>query len=275
LSVLIDIDTKARHYVTMNDQQLISHIEDLGLSNKEARIYVACLSIGPSSVQRIADKSDIKRVTAYVILESLVGLGLVSQSVKGKKTYFIAEDPSNLRRLLEKREKELQEQRSSFEEVLPELSKLSAVTTEMPEVKFYEGLDGIRAMFADIFGKYKDSKNDIYSISNLDELHKSAPEREAKPNPDRVKNSIKSHIIYTSTNGPIYEGTDIEYNRESRFIPLDAYPVTGDINIIGDYVVLITLAGERPIGVSIRNTDMVRAMKTIFDMCWKISEQYL
>jgi len=35
----------------MNDQVLISHIEELGLSNKEARVYVACLSLGASAVQ--------------------------------------------------------------------------------------------------------------------------------------------------------------------------------------------------------------------------------
>src|SRR3954466_8633839 len=108
----------------MNNEQLISHIEDLGLSNKEGRVYVACLSIGPSPVQRIADESGIKRVTTYVILESLVGLGLVSQSIKGKKTYFIAEDPINLERLIDRRAQELKEQKQNFDVILPELQGL-------------------------------------------------------------------------------------------------------------------------------------------------------
>jgi sugar-specific transcriptional regulator TrmB len=115
----------------MEDQTLISHIEELGLSNKEARIYVSLLTLGPSPVQRIADQSGIKRVTTYVILESLIGLGLVSQSVKGKKTYLIAEDPANLRRLLEKRERELNEQKHNFEQLLPELQGLKVASGEV------------------------------------------------------------------------------------------------------------------------------------------------
>src|SRR6266699_2317106 len=109
----------ANYDVAMNDQQLISHVEELGLSNKEARVYLASLALGPSPVQKIADDSGIKRVTTYVILESLVGLGLVSQTSKGKKTYFIAEDPINLERLLDKREQEIQDQKHNFSQILP------------------------------------------------------------------------------------------------------------------------------------------------------------
>src|ERR1700677_1065025 len=129
----------------MNDE-LISHIEDLGLSNKEAKGYVASLMLGGSPVQQIADQAGIKRVTAYVILESLASLGLVSQSTKGKKTYFNAEEPSNLRRLLEKREQEVKEQKTSFEQVLPELKALKTLPKESPNVKFYDTPEGIRSI---------------------------------------------------------------------------------------------------------------------------------
>ncbi len=124
----------------MNEQQLISRIEELGLSNKEARVYVASLRIGPSPVQRIADQSGIKRVTTYVILESLVGVGLASLSVKGKKTYFTAAAPSNLGRLIEKRNQELIDQRASLEEVLPVLNNLEIVAPELPVADLAPGV---------------------------------------------------------------------------------------------------------------------------------------
>lgn len=258
----------------MNEQQLVSHIEELGLSNKEARVYVACLSIGPSAVQRIADQSGIKRVTTYVILESLIGLGLVSQIIKGKKTYFIAEEPSNLERLLEKREQELVEQKSNFIEVLPELNKLKTVPKEMPEVKFYEGADGVRSLFAGFFSNYKGSSHDIYAFSNVDQVHAFFPELSLNQgNPNRVKFNIRSHIIYTSARGPIYEKTDEASNRDSRFVPTDKYPVTGDISILGDYVIMVSLTGDRPIGITVRNTEMAQAMKAIFDMSWALAGQ--
>jgi sugar-specific transcriptional regulator TrmB len=116
----------------MNDQLLISHVEELGLSNKEARVYLASLGLGPASVQKIADEAGIKRVTTYVILESLVGLGLVSQTVKGKKTYFVAEDPVNLERLIERRRQELKEQKQNFDHILPELQNLKMQPKDSP-----------------------------------------------------------------------------------------------------------------------------------------------
>lgn len=259
----------------MNEQQLISHIEELGLSNKEARVYVACLMVGPSPVQRIADQAGIKRVTAYVILESLVGLGLVSQSIKGKKTFFIAEEPINLERLLEKREHELRDQRLNFQQVLPELGRLKAIPKELPEVKFYDGADGVRTLFATFFSSYKGSEKEIFVISNADQLHSFFPERKSgKGNPERVKLGIRSHLIYTSERGPFYHDTDKEGSRDSRFIPLEKYPLSGDISVIGDYVIMISMVGSRPMAVTLRNQDIAAAMRVIFQMTWDMAGQY-
>ncbi|MDB5178972.1 MAG: transcriptional regulator TrmB [Patescibacteria group bacterium] len=259
----------------MDDQKLISHIEELGLSNKEARVYVACLKLGPSPVQRIADQSGIKRVTTYVILESLVGLGLVSQNIKGKKTYFVAEEPSNLERLLEKREQELKEQKHSFDQILPQLLSLKTVPKEMPEVKFYDSVEGVRSLFANLFESYKGPSRDIYAFSNLDQVNAFNPERGmGNPNPDRVKHGVKSRILYTTIRGSILRDNDKEHDRESRFIPLDLYPMTGDISVFGDYVVMLSLDGNRSIGVTIRNGDLAHAMKVIFDMSWSLAEKF-
>src|SRR6185369_9751717 len=102
------------------------------------------LMLGPATVQKIADQSGIKRVTTYVILESLNNLGLVSQSTKGKKTYFVAEEPSQLRRLLQKKEQAIKEQQSHFDAILPELNQLKTLPTESPNVRFYDTAEGIR-----------------------------------------------------------------------------------------------------------------------------------
>lgn len=259
----------------MNEQELISHIEELGLSNKEARVYVACLKTGPSAVQHIADQSGIKRVTTYVILESLVGMGMVSQSIKGKKTFFVAEEPSNLQRIIEKNELQVKRQKVSLDKVLPQLLGLKTIPKELPEVKFYDGADGVRSLFATFFAQYSGPSRQIYAFSNLDQVHAFLPERvSGEPNPDRVKSGTTSKLIYTSNRGPILKNGDKDFNRVSRFVPEDAYPVTGDINIIGDYVILISFSDNRPISVSIRNHDMAEAMKAVFNMAWETAAAF-
>ncbi len=49
----------------------------LGLSQKEATVYVALLELGTASVQAIARRADLVRPTTYVILEALTKKGLV------------------------------------------------------------------------------------------------------------------------------------------------------------------------------------------------------
>src|SRR4051812_6506264 len=99
------------------NEQMIRQIEEFGLSEKEARVYLASLMLGPAGVQRIADQAGIKRVTTYVILESLIHVGLVSQSLRGKKTFFVAEDPVSLQRLLEKKQREIADQQRQFDSI--------------------------------------------------------------------------------------------------------------------------------------------------------------
>lgn len=275
LSKVIDFLEKYRYDAAM-DAQLISSIEDLGLSNKEARIYVASLMLGPSGVQSIADYSGIKRVTTYVILESLVTLGLVSQIVKGKKTFFIAEDPTNLRRLLDKREQEVKEQKQSFETILPNLIGLKALPKESPSVRFYEGAEGIRTIMDTYLNRAHLGKADIiYGFSNLDQIFSYFPDiREKGFNPNRMRESINSRMLYTSSQGPILKTNDTELNRESRYLPPDKFDMAGDFTIIGDTIIMLSLTGKQPLGVTITSSVLAQGLRVIFQGAWENAKTY-
>ena len=275
LSKVVDFINPYRYDAAM-DAQLISSIEDLGLSNKEARIYVASLMLGASGVQSIADYSGIKRVTTYVILESLVTLGLVSQIVKGKKTFFIAEDPTNLRRLLDKREQEVKEQKQSFETILPSLLGLKALPKESPSVRFYEGVEGIRTVSETYMSKarMKEAKM-IYGVTNLDHVFNYFPEiRERKFNPNRLSEGIASRMIYTSSLGPILKDDDAALNRESRYLPSDRFNMAGDFTIIGDTIIMMSLTGKQPIAVTITSSVLAQGLRVIFQVAWGNAESY-
>jgi HTH-type transcriptional regulator, sugar sensing transcriptional regulator len=258
------------------NEQLVTHIEELGLSNKEARVYVANLMLGASSVQRIADQAGIKRVTAYVILESLIGLGLVSQSNKGKKTYFVAEDPNNLQRLLDKRQQELQDQKQNFDQILPELLGLKSVPKESPNVKFYDGAEGIRSVMATfLVTQQREKIETLYGWSNFDQLEAFFPEiKEHSGNPARTKSGIPSKLIYTTSRGPVYKETDKLRNRESRYVPADQFPLNGDLTIAGKHVIMLSLDPHHPIGVTIESAELAKTMMSVFQLSWAAAEQY-
>ena len=77
-----------------------SQLRELGLSENEAKVYLAMLELGPATVLEIAAKALMNRPTVYVQIESLKQRGLVSTQSKGKKQIFIAESPSHLESML-------------------------------------------------------------------------------------------------------------------------------------------------------------------------------
>lgn len=75
----------------------------LGLSQKEAKTYVALLEIGKGTAYAIAKQSGLKRPTVYVILDELRKKGLAIKIPHAKNQVFIARDPEEFFSDLENR----------------------------------------------------------------------------------------------------------------------------------------------------------------------------
>lgn len=108
---------------------MIEMLLKLGLSEKEAKVYLAALELGSSPAAKIAEKSQVNRPTTYVILEKLCQIGLATSYEKGKIQYFTAEDPEQLQRLVDEEELILQDK----------LRVLKAIPHFLP----YQGKSGI------------------------------------------------------------------------------------------------------------------------------------
>ena len=87
----------------MKTNQLLESLKDLGLEENEAKTYFASLSIGPSTIQKIANVAGIKRTTAYDIVSGLKQKGLMNIQVEGFKKKYTAEDPQKLESIIEAR----------------------------------------------------------------------------------------------------------------------------------------------------------------------------
>ena len=77
--------------------QILNILKQLGLSEKKARIYLALLELGGGSVIDIAKKTKIKRTTVYNILPELMDEGLIIKTKRHSQTFYLAEDPENLK----------------------------------------------------------------------------------------------------------------------------------------------------------------------------------
>lgn len=129
------------------------HIKELinaGLSENEAKIYLAGLELGETSVYRLARKSGVKRTTAYLTIESLKEKGLISSYIRNHTTVCSAENPKKLSNILEEKKKTL-------DKIMPELLAFTNLTDKKPKIQFFEGKDAYKNIFEDIL-KHKDSE---------------------------------------------------------------------------------------------------------------------
>src|SRR3989338_1311155 len=103
---------------------LVNQLKNLGLSDNEAKVYLAMLELGPATMLEISAKAGINRPTAYVQVEALKKLGLVSTQTKGKKQLFMAESPDQLESIMESKRTELEQKKGELGKILPELLAL-------------------------------------------------------------------------------------------------------------------------------------------------------
>ena len=75
-----------------DDEQVVQHLSELGLSRNEARLYLAAFGRPALRVAELAELADISRPKAYDVLRQLVDKGLVSQE-PGRVARFKATEP--------------------------------------------------------------------------------------------------------------------------------------------------------------------------------------
>ena len=144
----------------MNKSTLENTLVDSGLSENESRVYLAALSLGPTTVLAIARAAGIKRTTVYAVIEALKHKGLMNVEVRGFKNLFAAQDPERLLSLMESR-KEI------IRKAMPDFAGLYNLKGGESTIKYYEGLEGVKSVYESMIHDIK-SHEDYLVISNLD-----------------------------------------------------------------------------------------------------------
>jgi sugar-specific transcriptional regulator TrmB len=112
----------------------MANLEDLGLSEYEASAYRALLDTGPATAKELSAESGVPMGRIYDVLGSIESQHLVrSQAASRPKKYVAVEPDTALDRLLDDRERELQERADQYAEVVEELTRDLGEPTEPDE----------------------------------------------------------------------------------------------------------------------------------------------
>lgn len=237
---------------------LTSTLQQLGLSEKQAKIYLACLELGETSIKEMAEKAGIKRTTIYDIIDDMTNAGYIRTTSKGKKIKYIATEPEDLVIIIKKRE-------ALLKQIIPQLNSINNTSGLKPKILFYEGVDGLKKVYEDLL-KYPNSQ--VYGWASEDMETALGEQWCMNYVARRSAKKIKEDLIYplTEITGK-YKADDKVPLRKSKTVDPQKYTLKTEINI---YTNKITIASARDkIGVIIESAPIAETMKMIFQMCWE------
>lgn len=242
-------------------------LEGLGLADKEVKVYLASLELGPATAQQLAAKAAVVRPSAYVAIGGLVKKGLMSQFTKGKKQYFSAEKPDHLMHLLQEEKKNLATRESQLKSVLPMLESLVAISGEKPEVKYYEGVEGLEAMRKTLFESGAKTL-DVVGFQSIYRKNGKLPEGE---NTDlyeirKKRSKIRHRQINLGAVGQDWKPMK-NPNAHYKSIQTSKGNYNSEIAVFDDCVTIINFH-EKPVGYLIKSKDIAALVRLLFETAW-------
>src|SRR3989344_3477902 len=241
--------------------KLASTLQQVGLAEKEAAVYLALLSIETATAYQIAQHCDVKKPTVYVILEDLRKKGLVLKVPHAKKALFAAR---NISEYLQEQENKIK----AVREIVPKLYALG--NANRSGVYFFNGLRGIQQAIDYKFDSMRGKTfYSFYSTAVAD--NKEVMRLYAMWDRKALKSGISFRVVVPREKGRYYrELSELarEYERiEIRTLSEHGFPPTTSIEIANDFVRIID--EEKEEATIIDNVQVANAMRQIFEIVWE------
>ncbi len=238
---------------------LVTALRAFGFDVKEAKVYLAGLELGPTTVLELARRTRLARTTLYPILEDLRNRGYFRLGKTKRGSVYTAEPPSVL-------DRQLQERASAFTTALPQLIALRGTVHEGAGVSLYEGSEGFRQLWQKIFRSgVKEYRILTSGVGLLEFVHE--PYLVERIIAERIRRGIRSkQLIVDSIAARKIVAKDADELRESRLLPRGTMlPAT--ILTFGEEVAFITTRRENTM-ILIASGETAITLRSLFDALW-------
>ncbi len=248
-------------YDNAMNTQLAKLLVDLGLNQKEARIYLAALELEEASVQEIAKKSGVKRTNVYYILDDLKEKGFMFELKSSKRTLFKAESPEEILSNFKKRIENLNSNINLFKSVISK-------NKTKPKVYFFDGKEGFVRIWDTIL---KPETREYLIIAEPREMLGFVKKGyiTGRIIKKKVDLGIKSRqIVAPSEHAKEIMLKDKEENRTSKILPHN-FSFSFTTIIFGLHVALISPARENMV-MLIESEEYANTQRAFFEALWSL-----
>ena len=239
----------------------VQALRQLGLSEKEARVYLALLQLGRSTAYSVAVLAGIKRPTTYLILDDLTKSGFAVAIPSSVKKLYEAKPPEEVFATAKERMK-------LAESALPNIQSLTRKKQGKTQTLFFEGLGGLEQAL-----KYR-----MHDLSGQEAIGFYAASTDAPPESlklvmDWAENCKRQNIKirgfipkkYLSSRFSKQDKTSL---RTFKPLPNEAYSSRVSLDTIDDMVRFIDTVSPIPQATIIESAEAAKALRQVFNRLW-------
>lgn len=243
--------------------------KQLGLTEKQAQIYLVLLESGTCSMSELAKRTEVKRPTCYLLIDELIKLGLINEQKNGKRKVYSAVHPRRLLEIIRHREK-------SIEEIFPELLALHNSPKDKPKIHVFEyNYDkGVKQLYGHIYQSLREGSEALFFTNFA--AFKNFPQyiKLYKKTLRELKN-IKIREIIFGENAAGHWSKEIKNhqgkNHFTRLLPDNLPHGDTDMMILNNSVAICSL--KKSIFVTIiESDDIANSQRALFECAWQVSE---
>jgi len=243
-----------------------------GLTPEQASLYEVLVKNGPLYASGASRKANISRPLGYKVLGELVAANLVEKKDEpGKVAVFSAVHPLKLKEFSEKRVENLKSASKALDGTLGSLISDFNLVSGKPGVRFFEGIEGVKAVLEDSLT----AQDEILTYADIESIEKHISTINREYVKTREKFGIKKKGIAFDT--PFTRNFLKGYApsvTEMKLIKSDEKPFHTVMQIYDGKVSYITLSEENLIGVIIADKNIYEMHRDLFLYTWRSTPEF-
>ncbi len=238
----------------------IDILKKAGLTDSQAKGYLALIEHGALTPTELADKTGESRTNGYAIAEKLISLGLAFKN-SNVKTTIEALNPTKIRSIINEKQQQLKAVSDEISAAMPTMLSKFRLTSDQPGVISSEGPESLRLAYNEIIA----SKDEVLIF----------PGRDLRKNPEisalidvqierQRKAGIKSLALMPASkfNPAIKSDGFLTVKKLPEGVEFEA-----QIMIFGNNVIT-TVANHGIVNTIISSPEVASAMRSIFFALW-------
>lgn len=253
-----------------------STLRHLGLNDKEIKVYTALLKNGKTIPSTLSKLTKINRASVYSSAKSLVAKGIIAEDLSGKTLYLVPLPIEQLKQLVEKPRRDLEEKEQLISRAISDLSLLVPDKSyPVPKIRFVEE-QNLENFLYENFTKWQDEILKTDSIWWGFQDHSFVEQYEkwimwTWNLPEYKTADRKVRILSNHSNIENKMSAKVERSkRDIRFVP--GMNFTSSMWVAGDYLVM-TATRQHPFYLfEIHDATLAHNMREVFKKLWSTTE---